>query len=297
MNVAKSLRRRTMLRLLTKPTRSRLFSAAARRFVRPATPVKWIFVVGCYNSGTTLLERLLGTHPLISTLDEGAFRTDQLMTPEEMGWPRMWCEVADRVRLTEEDSHADADVLRRDWALLFDPRRPIFLEKSVSNGARMRWLQHAFQNSYFVAVIRNGYAAAEGIRRKTKQGRWLLPSQHSEGYPIGMCARQWVVANEMIEQDSSHTRNFLSVTYEDLCANPRAVVEDIWRFAGIEATAEWAGDEEWRIQEKRSVIRNMNERSMAALSAQDLLDIEAVASQMLRKHGYLLPSRDVLSES
>ena len=39
---------------------------------RPANPEKWLFVVGCYNSGTTLIADALADHPQIAALpDEG----------------------------------------------------------------------------------------------------------------------------------------------------------------------------------------------------------------------------------
>ena len=42
----------------------------------------WIFITGCYNSGTTLLNQILSTHSRISGLpDEGVMLTDQLVRP------------------------------------------------------------------------------------------------------------------------------------------------------------------------------------------------------------------------
>src|SRR5688572_26729280 len=44
------------------------------------TPEKWVFVVGCYNSGTELLTELLGSQKAIAALPhEGQFLTDQFM--------------------------------------------------------------------------------------------------------------------------------------------------------------------------------------------------------------------------
>ena len=88
---------------LTKPHRIELFAAFSRRLTKVVEPEKWVFVVGCYDSGTTLLARLLATHSQISRFDEGVFKTSQLVTPEELGWPRLWCQVVDQVRLRAGD--------------------------------------------------------------------------------------------------------------------------------------------------------------------------------------------------
>ena len=46
----------------------------------------WIFLVGSYNSGTTLLAEFLGHHPSISALPtEGYFITDQFVKDYDIG--------------------------------------------------------------------------------------------------------------------------------------------------------------------------------------------------------------------
>ena len=53
-------------------------------------PERWIFVVGCYKSGTTLLTKILSQHPLIGSMpNEGVAFTDALPYPEQYGWTRM----------------------------------------------------------------------------------------------------------------------------------------------------------------------------------------------------------------
>jgi len=275
---------------LTKPTRSRLLAAVLRQFVQPAEPEKWVFIVGCYNSGTTLLERLLATHPAISALDEGVFRTDQLVTPEELGWPRMWCRVIDQVRLLPENQTVDVEALKKDWTLFFDRRKQVFLEKSIVNSARMAWLQENFQNSYFIFIVRNGYAVAEGIRRKASKGKWKIQQNLSPSYPIDLCATQWVVTNRIIKQDSKAIKNFRMIHYEELCKAPYQVTEKLWNFIGLREAPNWSKTKKWQIQEKESAIRNMNEKNFVNLSVEDIKQIENVATEMLKHYGYPLLS-------
>ena len=276
---------------LTKPTRSRLLAAFLRQFIKPAEPKKWVFIIGCYNSGTTLLEKMLASHPAISALDEGVFKTDQLITPEELGWTRMWSQVVNQVRLTAGDKSIDVETLKKDWALFFDRQKPVFLEKSIVNSARMTWLQENFQNSYFIFIVRNGYAVAEGIRRKAPIGQWGIQQDFNQSYPIGLCATQWVVTNEIVEQDSKKIKNFRMISYEDLCNAPCQVTEELWDFIGLKGVLNWSEMTNWKIQEKDSVIKNMNKRSFANLSSEDIKQIERVAAGMLEHYGYPLLSK------
>ena len=48
-------------------------------FGHEINPERWIFIIGCYNSGTTILASILNRHPSIGGLrTEGAFLTDSL---------------------------------------------------------------------------------------------------------------------------------------------------------------------------------------------------------------------------
>ena len=67
---------KTMISLaLTKPNRSQIVAALARKMWPFEEPERWLFVVGCYNSGTTLLLNLLAQHPSVSHMDGYADQT------------------------------------------------------------------------------------------------------------------------------------------------------------------------------------------------------------------------------
>lgn len=278
--------------LCVKPRRMEWLVNIYKRLTEYREPEKWVFIAGCYNSGTTLLEHILASHPDISALDEGVFLTDRLITPEELGWTRMWHKVTDKVRLTEADTGIDAEKVKRDWSIFFDSTKPVFLEKSIVNSTRMRWLQKHFNNSYFIAIIRNGYAVAEGIRRKAPVGRWGIQQSGVKGtYPIEMCAEQWMESNRIIEEDSAYIERFMKIHYESLCADPKKVITGIYGFLGIDPELHWHSDTEWEIQEKKAVIKNMNERSFRNLTEEEILKIEEVAEEGLIRYNYPLLSK------
>lgn len=248
-------------------------------------PEKWVFVVGCYNSGTELLMHLLGSHPAIASLPvEGQFLTDQFLADYEIGLPRMWALREEAFRLTENDMGPDVVRLKKEWAMRLDRSRPIFLEKSPPNGARTRWLQRHFENAHFICIVRDGYAVAEGIRRKAE------PHHLREGWPIALCARQWARSNEVLLEDSVHLKHVTWVRYEDLAADPEHEVGRLLNFLGLEFKHSGGLDLRgaWEVHEKNEPIRNMNAESIARLTSGELRIITEQAERMLTHFGYEL---------
>lgn len=241
---------------------------------------RWLFLVGCYNSGTTLLSRILGTHPEIAALPvEGQFLTTQLPADYELSLPRMWTMREDLFRLTEADAGPDARRLEREWAMRLDRSRPVFLEKSPPNAARARWLQAHFENPSFIAIVRNGYAVAEGIRRKAE------PHHLADGWPLGDCARQWARSNEILLEDAEHLDRVLWVSYEELAAAPGPTLERILEFVGVSSSG-IDTDRSWKIHERSDEIRDMNAESIERLTPAERAEVTRIARPMLERFGY-----------
>ena len=99
-------------------------------------PDKWVFIVGCYNSGTTLLSEVLSDHDMISALPtEGQYLTDQFEADHELGLSRMWVRREDLYRLTESDPGPDVIRIKKEWGMRLDLSKPILLEKTPANAA------------------------------------------------------------------------------------------------------------------------------------------------------------------
>jgi hypothetical protein len=247
------------------------------RFGPLPTPSRWVFLVGCFNSGTTLLHDLLAEHPQIGRMpDEGQFLTDQLVVPREVGLRRLWALEPERFQLDETGGH-DIDVtrLKRQWGAQFnDPTRPVLLEKTPTNAARTRWLQAHFPNAVFVGIIRDGRAVAEGIRRKT-------------GHSLGLAARQWARSNEIMLRDFEHLDRRRIIRYEELTAATAAVIDDLLGFLDLPPMSIGGSDRTWKIHEQNASIQNMNSRSLAALSSDEMREIEREAGTMLATLGYV----------
>ena len=249
------------------------------------TPVprnkKWVFLVGCYNSGTTLLAELMGMHSEISALPtEGHFITDEFIKDYDVGLPRMWVGREEFFYMTEDDEGPDPNRIKKEWGMRLVLSKSVLVEKSPPNSAKTRWLQKHFENSYFVGIMRNGYAVSEGITRKGD------PQHIAGGWPIEMSAYQWKRSNEVLENDSTHLKHFMWITYEDLAANPVETLNKVAEFIGIPSFDTVDFDKSFSVHEKDEPIRNMNQESINRLSKEQIAQINKVAGDMLDKYGY-----------
>jgi SAM-dependent methyltransferase len=239
-------------------------------------PERWLFIVGCYDSGTTLLHRLLAVHPDVgSMVDEGQYRTTELLRPADAGLARLWALQPERFRLDEHSIPGpDVDRIKRQWGFWFnDPRRRVLVEKTPANAARVRWLDRHFENAHFVAVIRNGYAVAEGIRRKA-------------GHPLALAARQWARSNRIMLDDLAQVPRVLIVRYEDLAARPEETCAAVLSFVGLDPGLLSLENRTWRIHEYDAPVLDMNRQSIERLSAADRAIVREEAGDVLRELGY-----------
>jgi hypothetical protein len=250
------------------------------RWLREARAQRWVFILGVNNSGTTLLYEMLGQHPDMTLLPhEGQHLTRQLPLPAEAGCPRVWTERLDVFRLTEASHHIDAARVCHDWLQHAEPPwRRFLVEKSPADSIRALWLQAVFPDSWFIAIVRSGYAVAEGVRRR-------------EGYPLERCARHWSVANRLMLEDAERLRRFLLIRYEDLIVAPAGVARAMGDFLGVDpGPMESFGDSQLTVHNmdgSPSTLRDYNARSLERLSEAEIATINQHAGEMLERLGYL----------
>ncbi|RDV16116.1 sulfotransferase [Pontibacter diazotrophicus] len=250
---------------------------------------KWVFVIGCYNSGTTLLEQVLSTHPAMSSLlDEGVVLTDKLRRPEDFAWRRMWHACEDEMRIKEAEAPEVARRVKRHWSHFYDLNKPVLLEKSIANTTRIEFFNNYFKDVYFVHLVRNGYAVAEGIHRKAAimEGNPLFGKE--DRYPIELCAQQWARSLELVEQTKAKAKNFYEITYEEFTDEPDAVLREITDFIGVDPFRNSFKNEVFSVHNVESSIRNMNKKSLQTLSNDDINLINKAALPYLEQYGYLI---------
>lgn len=272
---------KALLRRVERVGRESVWQLTPRSYwLREAQRHIWVFVMGCNRSGKTSLANLLGVHPLVRVVPNANFHTRAVRSSDSHQCRHVWTEKLDSFRLTEDDDSAPASRLAFDW-LHYAPSRPAMVIESDLPSVQMRWLQAVFTNSYFVGVVRNGYAVAEGIRRK-------------EGYAIRRCARQWNLATKTMMADAGRMRRFRLVRYEELMSRPAHTIRTLGSWLGIDpepivpvATMGWRMGNTDR---DTSYPRNANLDLIQSLSASELDEITREAAEMLEQLGYPLLS-------
>lgn len=269
-------------RLQTSKTLQRL----AAPFGRILNPDRWIFIIGCYNSGTSLLQAVLASHPGVHGLPtEGVALTDALPRPEEEGWTRMWQACEEAMRVNPEDEQR-ARRIRRQWSLLYPAGSSNLLEKSIANATRIPFLEAQFRPAHFVYIVRNGYAVAEGIRRKARPRQWGN-SRYDDRYPIELCARQWRRTDEVVTTAKSDVDRFLTVRYEAFAEDPSGVVDQITTFLSLPSLPEETLQRSWEVHGYDEPIRNMNPRSFKNLTDEEIDVVTSEAGERLKKYNYI----------
>lgn len=255
-------------------------------FIKSRQPKKWVFLVGCYNSGTTLMRELLACHPRVCALPrEGARLASDLPRPEDKGWTRMWLGCEAHMRMPEPCSSAIVERIMRHWSPWWRGDGDLFLEKSITNVTRMKWLDDNFPNAYFIGITRNGYCAAEGIlRRAAPKGE--ARDVVGDRYSSSMAAQQWVAANELLDRGAGQVQRYFGITYEELAVAPDVVLDRIWQFLEIERPYSELDESGISIQGHHFPIANRNSDSIGRLKPEEISEMNPVLAPMQCKLGY-----------
>jgi len=241
-------------------------------------PWFWLFVVGCNNSGTTLLVEILQSHRVIRSLPkEGQRLTTAIPNSAPLGIGRVFTQRLDLFRQTEEGFGDVVSQLRYDWAYYSDPRPGIRLEKSPPNTLRSRWLQRYFSPARFIVLVRNPYAVCEGVARR-------------RGHSISEAAEHWRLVHEVLDEDMPHLEKVMLVRYEDFCARTTDMLTEIQAFLNLGdafdsslATREFNAH---NMSGRPQQLQDFNARSLERLSEADKATITAVIGGRIGQWGY-----------
>lgn len=271
--------------ILQRLYRKRLVRNALQPLLSTSVGKKYIFIVGCYNSGTTLLDFLLSAHDEVSNLPtEGVALTGELFGPEDFGWNRMWYKCREKIELSGFEKKPDSERIKRDWGLWFDPEKEFWVEKSIVNSLNIDWFEENFDSPHFIWIVRNGYAAAEGIRRRTL-AHGKHPAQYQKGYPIEMCAQQWAECNQVIEQKIKNTKNWMKITYENLTTTPNEILQEIIDWLPVK-DKNMDIPSTFMFHDQTKKVSNMNAESIFRLDSEEIESIRMTVGDDLLRYGY-----------
>ena len=192
-----------------------------------------IFVIGCFRSGTSLLRRILDSHPRIACPPESKFilpLAQVLRDPsalrglDSMGFDR--AQVASALGRTASaffTSYAAAQGKPR-WA----DKTPDYVEV-------LGELREMFgPDARFVLLYRHGMDVAFSLANPKRHFPAILPFADDAGgsIPVG-AGRFWVDQNEKIEAfRRAHPGACHALTYEQLTEAPEAALRPMFEFLG-----------------------------------------------------------------
>jgi len=266
--------------------KSTLVSSIFSFFGKEIQPKKWVFIIGCYNSGTTLLAEIFEKHPELSVLpDEGVMLTNQLPRPEDFGWRRMWCQCENDMKIEDGKAAKTARIIKKQWSHFVKKNSDIVVEKSIANATRLAFFQEHFPNSYFIYIVRNGYAVAEGISRKA-----IVMEQHQEQfglhYSIDFPAKQWQRSLEVVDTQKESIKNFLEISYEEFTTDIKGTSMKITNFLGIATFDDNLLQSDFEVHGNKMKVTNQNPKSFARLTIDEWKVINEQAKSGLKKYAY-----------
>ncbi len=249
-------------------------------------PETWLFVVGCYNSGTTILRNMIAAHPEIASMPrEGVRFARQLSDLQEGGhhmhWAENWKELA-----TPANGAADAHEAMLDWSPFWQRGAKVHVEKSVAHTARIPWLAAHFPNARFIGIHRNGYCVSEGLRRRSRPPDWLKAKTGLDHYPLEMSAQQWLDANTAMLTGLEAVQHKMIVPFQHMVTNPAEVLAEAFAFAGAAPLPLSFDGAHIAIGGKPHEIRNPDPASLKRLSNDDKALLRSQLGGMMARLGY-----------
>jgi hypothetical protein len=283
----------------------------------------YLFATGCTRSGTTLLQRMLDSHPRLAisndthvvprrvmrlNLGPESPLTDQLVD-EIVGFKRFGGLGIDE--LTARHLAVGAGTLVGFVRALFDEfarrsGKPLAGEKTPGYERYLPFLSRMFPDARFVDIVRDGRDVALSALDWVTPERFLARLALWDEEPVAMCALWWrrqVSAGARGRSELGDDRCFL-VRYEELAATPEPVLRSVAAFLDVPFNSSMV--DFYKGRERRapgltdkeqwfpttSGLRNWR----ADLAPRDVQLFQALAGEPLASLGYPLTESEISPE-
>jgi hypothetical protein len=275
----------------------------------------YLFIVGCPRSGTTLLRRLVDTHPLVAVIDEmrwiaSFFERREGLTPEGLVTP----ELVDR--LLAYDRFATLEISREQLGRLIDTGDsipyPNFVtgifdlygqaqgkslvgDKTPRYARRIGTLHALWPEARFVHLIRDGRDVCMSILNWKKAERALGRFSTWGEDQVSTAALWWEWHVRLGREDggSLAPQLYHEVRYEELVSRPAKTCEKLCDFLGLPYDEgilkfhEHMPDPCFHVKQNkwRPIVTGLRDWR-TQMPAEDLERFEAAAGELLEALGY-----------
>ena len=250
-----------------------------------------LFLLCPNNSGSTFLVQALGECAACLSLPREGQHTVGFAGPSSRNtpWPLIWGATAESRAVFSDSASYDWERTRRAWYLqaqsssasasLFVTKSPPFLLLADD-------LRSHFPSTRFIVMVRNPYAAIEGILRRWQRSERYSPAdlRRVAAEHLLFCLEQQIT-NAREHADISH-----QLTYESMCDDPAGTERQLGEFlpelADVDLCRQRAVKGSYN-----EALRNMNAEQIARLSTADIdaaTEVFANRPQVLAHYGYSL---------
>jgi Sulfotransferase family len=276
----------------------------------------FVFVLGCQRSGTSLLQQMLDAHPQLAVTCDTEFipRVLPADAPADGRLDRDTVERAiayrtrsgragfDHLELPAETARRlaeRADTYAQFVTLLFDEvaatrGKVLAGDKTPDYSRHVTLLHELFPEARFVDIVRDGRDVALSMLRWAKTGpRGPVRTHVWDENPVAACALWW---SDMVrlpaKAGARAPGHYLRIRYEDLIAQPEAVLRQVTDFLGLPFAAEML-----RYHQGKPQVRRPGETSnlpptaglrdwRTQMEAADVEVFESLAGDLLEELGY-----------
>lgn len=258
------------------------------------------FLIGCARSGTTLMKKTLSAHNEIATYPSEA---NNLWHPQAYPWitssyrdilPPMWIdpqkysEISLKLRTPAQNQQIRSSF----GAYQLITGKKVFLNKSAMLAFMIPYILELFPEARFISLTRNGWAVTRSYAKKATE----VNSDEVELYKntrksnltqeeiLKFSAESWKVQVEVIEQQKTELKlvengKMYEVLYEEFCANPLAILNEIANFMNI--------DPGGFVKSSYSHIRSQNYKFKEELKEEFVQKLTPIMEPTLTKKGYI----------
>lgn len=257
-----------------------------------------VFLIGCGRSGTTILGKTLGKHKSVSYLNE---RRDlwHKAYPNFDIWSGKITSPKLIVDKNDNDSLKTKKLINLFYREQVKKNGQVLLEKLPINNFRLDFLNHAFPNSKFIYLHRNGIEVAKSIEKLANEGRWFgknnsklkTLNQLSTHFkkPIEECSNfekgliEWRFSlnhSESFFSDIDQDR-YYSLSYQSFLENPQNQIKNIFTFLNLDFSKEDINDISKGIKRKTPKITRIDEELIKIGGENLILSLENKLRQTL----------------
>lgn len=262
-----------------------------------------IIITGCQRSGTTLLNLILDSHPQIRGVDEMEFRNDKLK--EYLEHPDYHPCVSFKLPVYAHSvrSLKTLPCLKILWCVR-DPRDVVLsminLKLRMDDLQSVAWANHPYGAVREVEHCMQALGYGEGGRSFFGYAEYQRISQipcllRGRAEAVFMAALCWKLKNELLELYDRENISYLVVSYEDLIADPKPMLEKILSFLKLP----WHDNVlmHHELHNGMSVGDTVNNKPIdasntgkwkQALSNDEVVVIESICAGVAQKFGYRL---------